>query len=57
MILFVQCLTHSQVDYIPTPIKRITETGIETVDGQHQEVDVIICATGMYSTLISGILL
>lgn len=36
-----------QVDYIPTPIKRITETGIETVDGQHQEIDVIICATGM----------
>ncbi|CAI4217799.1 unnamed protein product [Parascedosporium putredinis] len=29
-----------------TPIRRFTETGIETVDGVHREVDAIYCATG-----------
>jgi hypothetical protein len=35
-----------QVDFITSEIKRITPAGIETVDGQHQELDVIVCATG-----------
>ncbi len=29
-----------------TPIKRFTETGIETTDGAHREVDAVFCATG-----------
>ncbi|KAF2649793.1 FAD/NAD(P)-binding domain-containing protein [Lophiostoma macrostomum CBS 122681] len=29
-----------------SPTTRVTETGIETADGQHFEADVIICATG-----------
>lgn len=36
----------TKVDYIPSQIKRITATGIETEDGQHIDLDVIICATG-----------
>ena len=40
-------LTLPQVEFAPTQIKRITDTGIETVDGKHQELDVIICATGI----------
>lgn len=36
----------SQTDFVPTDIKRITKTGIETVDGKYQDLDVIICATG-----------
>ncbi|KAG6883310.1 hypothetical protein C0993_006878, partial [Termitomyces sp. T159_Od127] len=35
-----------QVDFIPTPIKRITPTGIETEDGKHEDVDILVCATG-----------
>lgn len=33
-----------------TPIKRITRSGIETVDGEHEEMDIIICATGYDTT-------
>lgn len=36
------------MDFIPTLIKGITETGIELVDGTHHELDVIICATGEF---------
>lgn len=32
-------------------IKRVTPSGIETVDGKHQELDVLICATGNESRL------
>ena len=35
-----------QADFVPTLIKRVTHTGIETVDGKYQELDIIICATG-----------
>ena len=35
-----------QVDFVTSPIKRITPTGIETEDGRTQELDVIVCATG-----------
>ena len=34
------------MDFIPTLIKRVMPTGIETVDGKLQELDIIICATG-----------
>lgn len=40
------CLFLLQADFVPTDIKRITKTGIETVDGKYQDLDVIICATG-----------
>ena len=43
---YLEALTEDNVDYIRTPIKRFTETGIETEDGVHREVDAIFCATG-----------
>ncbi|KAI0712848.1 hypothetical protein C8T65DRAFT_739260 [Cerioporus squamosus] len=33
-------------DFVTSPIKRFTESGIETEDGQRQELDIILCATG-----------
>lgn len=33
-------------------IKRVMEGGIETVDGKVQELDVIVCATGMCYRLL-----
>ena len=39
------------MDFIPTPIKKITETGIELVDGTDHDLDGIICATGKSATL------
>lgn len=35
-----------QVDFIPKDIQRITPTGLETTDGQHYDLDIVICATG-----------
>ncbi|KAI1471554.1 FAD/NAD(P)-binding domain-containing protein [Daldinia caldariorum] len=43
---YFEAITEDNVDYIQTPIKCFTETGIETVDGVHREVDAIFCATG-----------
>ncbi|GKT89542.1 4-hydroxyacetophenone monooxygenase [Colletotrichum tofieldiae] len=43
---YLEAITSEKTDYIQTRIKRITETGIETEDGKHREVDAIFCATG-----------
>lgn len=43
---YLEAITEDHVEYIQTPIKRFTETGIETEDGRHREVDAIFCATG-----------
>ncbi|KAF7799420.1 hypothetical protein EIP86_010654 [Pleurotus ostreatoroseus] len=43
---YLEALCADNVDFVPKHIKRITERGIETVDGRHEEFDVIICATG-----------
>lgn len=43
---YFEAITEDNVDYIQTPIKRFTETGIETTDGKHREVDAVFCATG-----------
>ncbi|KAH9852549.1 FAD/NAD-P-binding domain-containing protein [Lenzites betulinus] len=43
---FLEALCEDNVDFVPTEIKRVTEKGIETVDGQYNDLDVIICATG-----------
>lgn len=45
---YLEAITESNVDFVQTPIKRFTETGIETVDGKHREVDAIFCATGSH---------
>ncbi|KAK8052574.1 4-hydroxyacetophenone monooxygenase, partial [Apiospora rasikravindrae] len=43
---YLEAITADNTDYIQTRIARFTETGIETVDGKHREVDAIFCATG-----------
>ncbi|KAK8129056.1 hypothetical protein PG984_010164 [Apiospora sp. TS-2023a] len=43
---YIEAITAENTDYIQTRIARFTKTGIETVDGQHREVDAIFCATG-----------
>ncbi|KAF8807916.1 FAD/NAD(P)-binding domain-containing protein [Phlegmacium glaucopus] len=43
---YLEALCEANVDFIPSLIKRVTPTGIETVDGKFEELDIIICATG-----------
>ncbi|KAG7452053.1 FAD/NAD-binding domain-containing protein [Guyanagaster necrorhizus] len=43
---YLEALCEDNVDFVPSPIKTITPTGIETEDGDHKELDVIVCATG-----------
>ncbi|CAI7614328.1 unnamed protein product [Penicillium palitans] len=43
---YLEAITAENVDYVQTPIKRFTETGIETVDGKHRPVDAVFAATG-----------
>ncbi|KAI5115440.1 hypothetical protein M0805_005525 [Coniferiporia weirii] len=43
---YLEALCQDNVDFVPTNIKKVTETGIELVDGTHQELDTIVCATG-----------
>ncbi|OAQ99353.1 hypothetical protein LLEC1_01067 [Akanthomyces lecanii] len=49
---YLEAITEDNVDYIRTPIRRITATGIETEDGAHREVDAIFCATGSKADLV-----
>ncbi|EJT96935.1 flavin-binding monooxygenase, partial [Dacryopinax primogenitus] len=47
---YLESLVEDNVGFVTSDIKRITETGIETVDGQHREYDVIVMATGYDTT-------
>jgi len=43
---YLEALMEDNVEFVPTHIKCINETGIELVDGKHHDFDIIICATG-----------
>jgi cation diffusion facilitator CzcD-associated flavoprotein CzcO len=43
---YLEAISEENVHYIQTPIKRITATGIETIDCETRDVDAIFCATG-----------
>ncbi|KAH9830110.1 FAD/NAD-binding domain-containing protein [Rhodofomes roseus] len=43
---YLESLCADNVDFQPTHIKHVTANGIELVDGTHEELDVLICATG-----------
>ncbi|KAI5476329.1 flavin-binding monooxygenase [Pseudohyphozyma bogoriensis] len=43
---YLEALVEENVDFVPSGISRVTETGIETVDGDKREFDTIVCATG-----------
>ncbi|KAJ6788791.1 hypothetical protein PWT90_07606 [Aphanocladium album] len=51
---YLEAIAEDNVDYIQTPIRRVTATGIETEDGVHREVDAIFCATGSGTDLVPG---
>ncbi len=46
----LDALHADNVTLVTDGIRRITETGIETVTGEHHEVDVIVYATGFHAT-------
>lgn len=43
---FLQSIGSGAVTLVTSPIARITETGIQTEDGTHREVDLLVAATG-----------
>ncbi|KAA1477245.1 FAD/NAD-binding domain-containing protein [Dentipellis sp. KUC8613] len=43
---YLESLCEDNVTFEPTPITRITPTGIELQDGRTQPLDVLVCATG-----------
>ena len=43
---YLEALTAENVSVTMSPIRRFTQTGIETVDNKHYNLDAIICATG-----------
>lgn len=43
---YLEACCEKNVDYVSTPIKRVHEDSIETIDGKIRKVDIIICATG-----------
>lgn len=43
---YLESLVEDNVEFVPSGIKRFTETGIEAEDGTHREYDTIVCATG-----------
>ncbi|KAJ7459066.1 FAD/NAD-binding domain-containing protein [Mycena galericulata] len=43
---YLEALCQDNVDFITTEIKQVLPTGIETIDGKIDELDVIVCATG-----------
>ncbi|EYE93066.1 flavin-containing monooxygenase [Aspergillus ruber CBS 135680] len=47
---FLEALTEDRTSIWTENIREITETGFVSADGQHREVDVIICATGFDTT-------
>ncbi|TBU26572.1 FAD/NAD(P)-binding domain-containing protein [Dichomitus squalens] len=47
---YLEALCEDNVEFNSTPIKRFTETGIETIDGKHEDFDVVFCATGYDTT-------
>ncbi|KAJ5439050.1 uncharacterized protein N7458_010048 [Penicillium daleae] len=47
---YLEALTDEKVNIIKSDIVRVDATGILTADGQHREVDAIVCATGFDTT-------
>ncbi|RAL01331.1 flavin-containing monooxygenase [Aspergillus ibericus CBS 121593] len=49
---YLEAFTNPNTQMCWEPIERITETGIKTTDGQQNEFDIIVCATGFDTTYI-----
>ncbi|KAK1765315.1 hypothetical protein QBC33DRAFT_455591 [Phialemonium atrogriseum] len=50
---YLDAVQKANVDIIRTAIKRVTKIGIETIDGQVHEADIIVCATGFNTSFSS----
>ncbi|KDR85545.1 hypothetical protein GALMADRAFT_234472 [Galerina marginata CBS 339.88] len=51
---YLEALCEDNVDFVPSPIERVTPAGIKTVDGSFQNLDIIICATGFDTSFQLG---
>ncbi|KAI0812627.1 hypothetical protein BC629DRAFT_949981 [Irpex lacteus] len=49
---YLEALCEDNVEFVPTHIRRVTSKGIELVNGEHQDLDVLICATGYDTTYL-----
>ncbi|KAM0438599.1 hypothetical protein ACHAPT_001351 [Fusarium lateritium] len=47
---YLEALTSSKVNVIPTAISHVDQRGIFTTDGVHHPVDAIVCATGFQTS-------
>lgn len=47
---YLEALTDEKVDMITSGIVSVDATGINTADGKHRPVDIIVCATGFDTT-------
>ncbi|KAI5825444.1 FAD/NAD(P)-binding domain-containing protein [Schizophyllum commune Tattone D] len=43
---YLEALCEDNVDFVASPIKRVTENGVVTEDGHEIDLDILICATG-----------
>ncbi|KDQ51118.1 hypothetical protein JAAARDRAFT_140775 [Jaapia argillacea MUCL 33604] len=43
---YLEALCEDNVEFVTDAIQQVTETGIETADGKHYDLDVLVCATG-----------
>ncbi|KAJ7070703.1 hypothetical protein C8F01DRAFT_1244412 [Mycena amicta] len=51
---YLEAVCEENVSFNTSPIKRILPNGIETVDGNFEELDVIVCATGFDTSFQLG---
>lgn len=47
---YLEALTQPNIDFITSPITRISESAIHTADGKVHEIDALVCATGFVSS-------
>lgn len=43
---YLEALTQPNVDFVTSPIEKISENAVHTADGKTYEADVLVCATG-----------
>lgn len=49
---YLEAFSSPKVRMCRNPIERITETGIQNKDGEHEEFDLIVCATGFNTSYL-----
>jgi hypothetical protein len=48
---YLEALTQPNVDFVTSPITRISESAIHTADGKAHEIDALVCATGFQTNV------